>query len=83
MLRILLGAIGFIGTLFFSPVAALLSALVLVLMYRAWEVLLLGLLADLLWMPGSGDWYFVPFCTILAILMVWLAEPLRSAFLNS
>lgn len=83
MLRITLSTIGFVSILFFSPVVALLSAFVLVLMYRAWEVLLLGLLADLLWASGSGGWSFVPYCTILAILMVWLAEPLRSAFLNS
>lgn len=83
MLRLILGASAFLSLIFFTPVVALFSALVLVLLYRAWEVLLIGLIADFLWMPATGTWHFVPFCTLLGILMVWLAEPLRSAFLNS
>lgn len=82
MFRVLTFLAGLLSIIFFSPFLTLACGLALSLRYRAWEVLFLGLLTDFMWMP-EHVWYAVPYATILAILIVWLSEPLRSAFLSA
>jgi hypothetical protein len=47
--------------------------------YRAWEVLVLGLLMECLWLPaGFGH---LPVFMLASILIVWIFEPLRDQLL--
>jgi hypothetical protein len=48
--------------------------------YRAWEVVLFGLLLDILWLP-QGFLYGIPIGTCTALILVWTLEPLRRQFL--
>ncbi len=52
----------------------------LALRYPAWEALFIGLLMDLLWLPGQG--FEVPFFLIASIALVWMCAPLRNQFLR-
>lgn len=74
--------IGSAGALFASWWLALLCMVLLALRYPAWEVLAIGFLIDLVWLPG-GDGFSIPLFTLGAIVMVWIFAPLRARFLNS
>jgi len=81
MIRAFIAAAGFLGIIFFPPWFSLVCGIILAVRYRAWEVILMGLCMDLLWMP-SGAWQ-IPYATLLAIFIVWALEPLRSELLNA
>jgi hypothetical protein len=69
------------ASVFFAPWwVPLVCMVLLALRYPAWEVPLIGLLVDLLWLPGGG--VAVPFFTIAGIVMVWILAPLRDQFLT-
>ncbi len=57
-----------------------LCMLFLALRYPAWEVLFIGILVDLIWLPGTD--FSMPLFTIGAITIVWLFAPLRDQFLT-
>jgi hypothetical protein len=76
----LLCVTGFVSAIFFSWWIPLVIMLLLSLRWRAWEVPLLGLLMDFLWLP-AGALYFIPLCTILAVALLWVFEPLRTQLL--
>ena len=61
-----------------SPWAAALGMLLLALCWRAYEVLFMGLLFDLVWLPAGH----LPYFTIAAIVMTWVFEPLRQQVLS-
>jgi len=64
-------------SVFFAPLwVAALSALFLALRWRAWEVLILGALVDILWFPDSFA-FGIPLVTVASIALVWIFEPLR------
>ena len=46
--------------------------------FRAWETIVLGLLADMLWLPGGVH---LPLYLIFSIALVWAFEPLRKELL--
>ena len=72
LVRVILALVGFLGVLvapWWVP-----------LMYAAWEVPLIGLLMDFVWLPSQGH-FAIPVFTLLGIIMVWLASPLRKQFL--
>ena len=79
-IRIALGVAGIAGALIVAPWVTLLVMIILALRYRAWEVLVLGLLVDLLWFPGLSQGVF-PLFTIAGLALVWGFEPLRREFL--
>ena len=79
-LRILLAGLGFLGVIMFPPWVALVSIVLLSARYRAWEAILIGLFADLAWLP-SVSIHSLPLFTMVAILIVWGFEPLRAQFL--
>ena len=54
----------------------------LALRWRAWEVPLIGLFVDFLWLPQTGLAH-LPLMTLYGMLVVWLLEPLRERFLLS
>ena len=76
-IRVVLGAVGFLGALFASPFLPLIAMILLTLRFRAWEVLLLGLVMDFLWLPGLFL-YPVPLFTVGALILLWGLEPLRN-----
>lgn len=79
-IRLLLVLFGMLGALFFPWWIALCAMTLLAARWRAWEVPLLGLLVDLLWLPGVGFLY-LPFCMLYGLAIVWAFEPLRTQFL--
>ncbi|KKW23049.1 MAG: hypothetical protein UY74_C0012G0009 [Candidatus Kaiserbacteria bacterium GW2011_GWC2_52_8b] len=79
-MRPVLFLIGIIG-LFISIWLTLVAAIILVVRYPAWEVLILGLLVDFLWLPSGLPLSHLPLATLAAIMVVWAFEPLRSEFL--
>ena len=79
--RILIALLGTLGVLFAPWWVPLLCMIVLSLRYPAWEVPLIGLLMDLVWLPATG--LELPLFLIGGILIVWICAPLRSQFLRS
>ncbi len=59
-------------------------ALALCLRFRAWEVIAIGVLMDILWLPGpvSFSWEFLPHATIVATALLFGLEPLRRQLLT-
>jgi hypothetical protein len=55
---------------------------ILALRFRAWEVVLLGILVDVLYLPFASV-YGIPVATLGMLVMVWALEPVRSEFLMS
>lgn len=62
----------------FAPVwLTILLAIVLAVAWQAWEVIVLGVLLDLLYLPPEGLWHIPMPMTIAAIALVWVMIPLR------
>jgi hypothetical protein len=80
VVRILLALAGLFGALFAPWWVPLICMILLSLRYPAWEVPLTGLLMDLVWLPSGGH-FAIPLFTILGIIIVWLAAPLRRQLL--
>ncbi|MDP2649091.1 MAG: hypothetical protein U1D26_00790 [Patescibacteria group bacterium] len=80
-IRVLVALAGLFGVLW-GPWWLTAAAIVLLsARFRAWEALMLGLLADLIWLPAGSLWEPIPLFTLGAIVAVWAFEPLRSKFL--
>lgn len=80
-IRLLLALAALFGA-FAAPFwVPLLCMVLLSLRFSAWEVPLLGLLVDLLWLPSVGFLTPFPYFTVGGILIVLLFEPLRREFL--
>ncbi len=77
--RIYLFLVGILAVVFAPPWMPLLVMLVCALRYAAWEVLLIGLLADFVWLPATP--VSLPLFTITSLVLVWGLEPLRREFL--
>ena len=80
--RIAIVVTGFVSAIFISPWLTIACMIALSIRYRAIEVLGLGLLVDLLWLPYDTFWYSFPLTTLLALILVWGLEPLRLEFMN-
>jgi hypothetical protein len=82
VVRIALALVGAFGALFLAWWVPLICMILLSLRWAAWEVLMIGLFMDFLWLPGSGSGGFhLPFFTIGGIALVWMCAPLRAQFL--
>lgn len=77
--KIVAGA-AFAGIFLGSWWISALGALLLSIRWRAWEVIVLGSIVDIVWLP-YGMFYGIPVATCMGILLVWLFEPLRRQFL--
>ncbi len=78
LFRALLAALAVVGALvapWWLPAACM---LLLSLRFDAWEVPLIGLWVDLLWLPTPHS---IPWFTLYGIAVVWLAAPLRKQLL--
>jgi hypothetical protein len=80
IVRVLLSLAGFFGVLFAPWWFVLACMILLSLRYAAWEVPLIGLFMDFVWLPTSGH-IAVPVFTLLGIAIVWIASPLRKQLL--
>ena len=81
-IRIIIAAVGFVGAVFAPPWVTLACIILLSLRYRAWEVIILGLATDLMWLPGGPSLHLFPLFTLLSLILVWGLEPLRLQFLE-
>ncbi len=81
LVRILLALAGVFSALVAPFWVPALCMLLLSLRFRAWEVPLIGLLVDLLWLPSVGFVHPFPVFTTLGIIFLWALEPLRREFL--
>lgn len=79
-IRISLVLFTFLGALYMPPLVPLISAVLLCLLFRSWEVVLIGAMIDFLWLPVVP--FHFPVATMLAIVIVWSLEPLRGEFLT-
>jgi len=77
--RVFLIAVGICAALYGPPWLPFVPMILLAMRFRAWEVMLLGLLTDFLWAPSLH----VPLYLISAIAIVWAFEPLRRELLLS
>lgn len=78
-IRSVIGLVGIAGAFFLPWWVPLVCMIGLALRYPAWEVLLIGLVMDLLWLPGQG--FELPVFLIAGIALVWICAPLRQQFL--
>lgn len=80
MLRALLVLVSLVSVFFAPWWITALCALILAVRWRSWEVIVLGVFVDALWLPHSF-FYGFPVATFLAIVAVWVLEPLRNELL--
>lgn len=78
--RLLLDAVALCGVVWLPWWVAVAAMIAISILWRAWEVPLIGLSMDLMWLPG-GFFHPLPFFTLLGIALAWGFEPLRSRFL--
>ncbi len=78
--RLFLFSLGVLGVIFAPPWVPLIAIGSSAFLYPAWEVLVIGLFADFVWLPA--DPISLPIFTILSLIMVWGLEPLRREFLK-
>lgn len=78
--RLIVGLLGIVGAFFLPWWVPLVCMIALALRYPAWEALVIGLLMDMLWLPGQP--FEVPVFLIAGIALVWICAPLRSQFLR-
>jgi len=79
-IRFIVGAVGIVGAFFLPWWVPLVCMAALALRYPAWEVLVIGLVMDMLWLPGNG--FELPVFLIAGIVLVWICAPLRNQFLR-
>lgn len=79
-IRIIVALVGIVSAFFAPWWVPLVCMVVLALRFPAWEVLFIGLVMDLLWLPGEG--FEIPFFLIAGIVLVWVCAPLRNQFLR-
>ena len=80
-LRYGLAIIGLAGVVFLPPYVPLVCMFLLSVRFRAYEVLVIGFMMDLLWLP-TASYGELPLYTFLGIAVVWGLEPLRMQFLR-
>ena len=73
--------IGIFGTVLASPWVVLSAMALLALRFRAWEVLVIGVAMDFLWLPSDSLIFPLPLFTLGALILVWGLEPLRNEIL--
>jgi len=78
--RVAIALLGCASVLFAPPWLTFLCMVILALRYRAWEVILIGMCADFIYLP-AGFVYPLPLFTLVALALVWALDPLRNEFL--
>ena len=77
MIRTTLSILAFVSALFLPVWVTCILALVLIAVYQAPEVIVLGVVIDLLYMPPGGV-FFIPMpATLGAIALIWIMIPIH------
>lgn len=79
-MRLILALFGMLSTFVAPAWVPLIVIFLLSVRYPAWEVIVIGLLLDILWQPVDTV-FFIPIATTIAIIVVWACEPLRRELL--
>ena len=83
-MRPLLFILGIISAATLPPWITITVLAIACIRYRAWEVPFIGLWADMLWLPANDTFFaHLPWMTIIAITLLWIAEPIRERFVVS
>lgn len=77
--RIILDLAAVAGVLFALPWLSVAAGLALFALWGAWEIVLVGFLMDLVWLPSVSA-HALPLFTLGAVALVWLVLPLRARF---
>ena len=83
MLSLIISIRGFLAFLmlvsaFTGPLwLTFLFGLALAARYRAWEVVVIAVCMDMIWLPESVSLHLFPMNTLVAIVLVLILEPLR------
>jgi hypothetical protein len=83
-IRLVLAAVLFACVFFASPWLTAVAAAALALRWRAWEVVVAGMLMDFLWLPAPVSFLSfetLPYATLISIIVVVGLEPLRRQLL--
>lgn len=81
ILRAFVAGISFASVLFASPWVPIVGAGILAVRFRAWEILILGALIDLLYVPPGG-FFGIPIpATLVAFILLLGLEPFRKKLL--
>lgn len=78
-IRAVVGMLAFCGVLFAPWWVPAVCMAFLCLRYEAWEVPLIGMWADMLWLPAIQGGF--PLFTLFGIVAVWAAMPIRRQLL--
>lgn len=83
-IRVLFALVAFVSVVVGPWWATLIIAVALALRYRAWEVIGIGLLMDILYMPFPFSLSFetLPWGTIAAVVLLFGLEPFRRRLLT-
>ena len=79
--RIALTLLGVWGAVLAPPWVPLIAMGLLALCFPSWEVLVIGMWMDFLWLPSVSLVYPLPLFTLGAVVLVWGLEPLRNEIL--
>jgi hypothetical protein len=77
MIRLALAVLAFVSVLFAPLWVTAVLGVVLAVLFEAWEVIVLGLIADFLYLPPGGFFHIPMPMTLLAIVFVWAMVPIR------
>lgn len=77
MIRFTTALLAFISALFAPVWVTVIIGGILAVVWEAWEVIILGVVVDLLYAPAGGFFYIPMPATITAIALVWVMIPLR------
>lgn len=80
-LRILGTAIGILGIVFWSPWLVFAVMALLAIRFRAWEILVIGVAMDFVWLPSGFHLMPLPLFTLGALLLLWGLESFRNEIL--
>ena len=80
MIRAVLSVCALVSALWAPWWATLLFIFLLSSLYSAWEVPVIGLIADLVWRPALGPLEPFPIMLLTSLILVWVCEPLRKRF---
>jgi cellulose synthase/poly-beta-1,6-N-acetylglucosamine synthase-like glycosyltransferase len=77
-MRVTLAALSFMSAIFAPVWVLFILAGITSVRYRAWEIILIGVLMDFVYLPVGGFFGFPFVATTVSLILVWGLEPLRN-----
>lgn len=81
LFRIVGAFVGILSALIGSPWIVATIMIALAVRFRAWEILVLGVVMDFVWLPADLSLWHFPFFTIGALILLWGLESFRNEIL--